>query len=320
LGEYLASGVRVQEYVWLDDTIVAVLSDHDGTTYQYVQTDHLGTPRAIINPVNNAIIWRWNLTNTAFGEHAPVADPDGNTVSYTFNMRYPGQWYDSESKLHYNYLRDYDPATGRYVESDPVGQSAGFATYGYVGQRPLIGIDPTGLLEYLVRKPYRLRPLVDGNRLPAVPGGIRPRPADITINGRTYFDWSVRASCSCDADKKTHRLDSYSVSIGTIVRARSQSDLNRMAVVITPPTVAWVLAAEEQHVADFESWADSFMASALSIESSRKSIQFGSDRECRAANEQSILNAMSAGAEAARAASALQYDGSAGSHAWRGVP
>ncbi|MDF5946520.1 RHS repeat-associated core domain-containing protein [Pseudomonas aeruginosa] len=36
-------------------------------------------------------------------------------------MRFPGQFYDAESGLHYNYFRDYDPETGRYVESDPIG-------------------------------------------------------------------------------------------------------------------------------------------------------------------------------------------------------
>lgn len=145
LGEYLASGVRVQEYVWMDDALVAVFSDHDATTYQYVQTDHLGTPRAVINPVSNAIIWRWNLTNTAFGEHAPVADPDGNSISYTFNLRYPGQWYDSESKLHYNTFRDYDPGTGRYSKSDPIGLRGGMSSYSYAYSSPYSFSDPLGL-------------------------------------------------------------------------------------------------------------------------------------------------------------------------------
>lgn len=147
LGEYLANGARVQEYVWLDDTLVAVLSDHDSTTYQYVQTDHLGTPRAVINPVNDAIIWRWNLTNTAFGEHAATADPDANSVSYTFNMRYPGQWYDSESKLHYNYFRDYDPGVGRYIESDPIQLAGGLSTFAYAKSIPLQRKDQWGLVD-----------------------------------------------------------------------------------------------------------------------------------------------------------------------------
>lgn len=46
---------------------------------------------------------------------------------------------------HYNYFRDYDPAVGRYVESDPVGLLGGINTYGYVGQNPLALVDPNGL-------------------------------------------------------------------------------------------------------------------------------------------------------------------------------
>lgn len=45
----------------------------------------------------------------------------------------------------YNYFRDYDPATGRYVESDPVGLVAGVNTYSYVKNRPLSRIDKRGL-------------------------------------------------------------------------------------------------------------------------------------------------------------------------------
>jgi RHS repeat-associated protein len=147
LGEYLANGARVQEYVWLDDTLVAVLSSHDGSTYQYVETDHLGTPRAVIKPSTNEIVWRWNLTPTAFGEHAPVQDPDADSTDYVLNLRYPGQWYDAESGNHYNYFRDYDPNTGRYIESDPIGLLGGGLTYAYVRSRPLRKYDPLGLVD-----------------------------------------------------------------------------------------------------------------------------------------------------------------------------
>jgi RHS repeat-associated protein len=85
------------------------------------------------------------LNNTVFGEHAPNANPDGDSLSYTLNLRYPGQYADAESGMNYNYRRDYEPATGRYIESDPVGLKGGSNTYRYVDADPLTGIDPRGL-------------------------------------------------------------------------------------------------------------------------------------------------------------------------------
>jgi RHS repeat-associated protein len=48
-----------------------------------------------------------------------------------------GQYFDGERVLTYKNLRDYDPATGRYIESDPVGLAAGVNTYGYTLPNPL---------------------------------------------------------------------------------------------------------------------------------------------------------------------------------------
>ena len=88
-------------------------------------------------------MWRWE--GAAFGSTAPNDDPDGDGSPVTINLRFPGQYYDQETGLHYNWNRYYDPKIGRYVTSDPIGLWAGLNTYAYVRNNPLRWTDPSGL-------------------------------------------------------------------------------------------------------------------------------------------------------------------------------
>lgn len=65
-------------------------------------------------------------------------------MRFAFNLRFPGQYYDSETETSYNMARDYDARIGRYIESDPIGLKGGVNTYGYVGGNPLSRFDPDG--------------------------------------------------------------------------------------------------------------------------------------------------------------------------------
>lgn len=110
-----------------------------GQVYYY-QNDHLGTPQRMVRS-NGAVVWQ--AYYSAFGEEEIVTEVVQN------NLRFPGQYFDSETGLHHNYFRDYDPALGRYIQSDPIGLSGGVNLYGYVKQNPLVYIDPEGTVFFL---------------------------------------------------------------------------------------------------------------------------------------------------------------------------
>lgn len=96
-------------------------------------------------------VWRWDQQEP-FGANPANEDPDANSVAFDLPLRLPGQRYDKETGLHYNYFRDYDPSIGRYGESDPVGLRGGLNTYVYVGAKPLLYSDPQGLWAWWIHK------------------------------------------------------------------------------------------------------------------------------------------------------------------------
>ncbi|BBK14976.1 hypothetical protein OIPHN330_58570 (plasmid) [Citrobacter freundii] len=83
------------------------------------------------------MVWKAN--------YSPFGKASITSQGPTFNLRFPGQYFDAETGLHYNWRRYYDPNTGRYITSDPIGLVGGINTYAYALSNPMIYTDPTGL-------------------------------------------------------------------------------------------------------------------------------------------------------------------------------
>ncbi|PVV25102.1 MAG: hypothetical protein B6D78_00685 [gamma proteobacterium symbiont of Ctena orbiculata] len=108
----------------------------EGKTAYAIHTDHLGAPRAVTDDAQQSV---WSAVYSPFG----LINIEQQQI--TLNIRLPGQYEDQESGTYFNYHRDYDPSTGRYLTSDPIGLKGGINTYAYVGGNPLNNIDPLGL-------------------------------------------------------------------------------------------------------------------------------------------------------------------------------
>lgn len=122
---------------------------HIQKTLAYIEPDHLGSPRVVIDPTRNVAVWNWSLKGDAFGNTSPSQDPDNDGVEFVFNMRFPGQRYDNVTGLNQNFFRDYDSIAGRYGQSDPLGLKGGASTYAYVRlnsfyTRDIFGLESPG--------------------------------------------------------------------------------------------------------------------------------------------------------------------------------
>lgn len=193
VGEYDGSDALVAETIWFGDIPVAVLKPNGsgGVNLFYVHSDHLNTPRRITRPSDNAIVWRWD--SDAFGTTAANENPSA-LGTFAYGLRFPGQYYDAETGLNYNYFRNYDPATGRYLQSDPIGLAAGVNTYLYVHAAPLNRIDPLGLQGF-DPGPFPPDPSPSGRdpRTPWTPPAVPNRDlcepyfnATVEVGGRRY--------------------------------------------------------------------------------------------------------------------------------------
>jgi RHS repeat-associated protein len=135
IAETNQTGQMLAEYVYLGDQLLAIIKP--GELAYYFHNDHLGTPQVLTDDAQ-AIVWK--AVYTPFGEAAA-------SIAVVENpFRLPGQYYDHETGLHYNYFRYYDPTTGRYVTPDPIGLAGRINLFAYPNN-PVNLVDPLGLFE-----------------------------------------------------------------------------------------------------------------------------------------------------------------------------
>jgi len=115
--------------------------------------DHLNTPRLVADSTGTTV-WRWDQAEP-FGDSPGDENPSG-LGTFDLPLRLPGQYYDAESGLHYNYFRDYDPSLGIYKQSDPIGVEGGLNTYVYLGSAPITDSDFYGLIKGTTRGFWRV--------------------------------------------------------------------------------------------------------------------------------------------------------------------
>ncbi len=150
IAELNAAGATVREYIWLPEAEIAPTAASRATidrpiavvdgvnaapaTY-YVHTDHLHRPIRMSNAAKS-IVWS--------AEYQPWGAVQSLSGALTLDLRFPGQWFQLEAGLHYNWHRHYDASLGRYTQPDPLGFVDGPSVYGYAGGSPYRYVDPSG--------------------------------------------------------------------------------------------------------------------------------------------------------------------------------
>jgi len=145
IGQYDSDTGASQETVWFNGQPVATVQ---GGVVYYVSADNLGSPRSIVRASDNVELWRWD--SDPFGVLQPT-NPNPGSGSITYDLRFPGQVFDVETQMASNGMRDYVPATGRYLEPDPIGLGGGLSRYAYAGGNPTNHSDVYGLLSVVAQ-------------------------------------------------------------------------------------------------------------------------------------------------------------------------
>lgn len=133
-----ADGKFSRHYLrWQGQPVAIIDREKNRTSVTWLHGDHLGTPHVATDAAGRPV---WRADFEAFGR---VVRERG---SFRQPLRFAGQYHDTETGLHDNYLRSYDPGAARYLEPDPLGLAGGLNPWAYADGNPLMGTDPLGLI------------------------------------------------------------------------------------------------------------------------------------------------------------------------------
>lgn len=198
IAEHSSTGTVQKEYIVLNGQVIALIKNN---TRYYVHNDHLGRAERITNQTKGTV---WRASNYAFDRTVNT-----NTIG-DYNLGFPGQYFDIESGNYYNYFRDYDPSTGRYLQSDPIGLAAGINTYAYVAGNPIGYIDPRGLDIAVINGGP-----TDGNPI---------GHTAIAITGHGVFSFGTNTGWGSSITAYLASQSAYRNSIVTVIKTTSAQD------------------------------------------------------------------------------------------------
>ena len=135
-----STGVTTRDYIWQaandNGPVDLPLAVAEAATLYMVHADHLGRPTRMTDSTKATI---WQASYLPWGEPVTLSGTKAN------NLRFPGQYFQIETGLAYNWHRHYDPTTGRYTQPDPLRFVDGPSVYAYAGRSPLMRVDRSGL-------------------------------------------------------------------------------------------------------------------------------------------------------------------------------
>ena len=177
------------------------------------QNDHLGTPQKL-TAINGAVVW--SAKYSSFGE--AEIDP---SYAVENNLRFPGQYFDQETGLHYNYFRCYDPKVGRYLRKDPIGIEGGINLFLYSMNNPTNITDPLGLKSGW--REFFNDPKIKNN--PSIPSMTRD---ELMI---LYNAWEKEQQCKYGACVNVYLKDEFPGDevIGIVIKTKANCDWDKLA-------------------------------------------------------------------------------------------